>query len=343
MAKKIGVLTFHRADNLGAVLQAYALQRVLSREFCVDAEIVDYQCETVENDRKKSVGLKKLALNCYYALKHRGFERFRRDYLKVSSRYNRETVASCVDSYDAFITGSDQVWNYGCSGSDDTYFLDFTTKKKYAYAASIGQFRFAPQDRGHVTALLRNFSGISVREASAREELRDMWPGNIKVCTDPVMLLSAKQWFEIMPKRLCRDKYVFVYMIMPSDIVMQKAEAYAKQHNCKVICNKTSPSFFMNGAPDDFLSWIYYADCIFTNSFHGTAFSLIMGKKLGAQTVCPDGKVNGRVSEILKQAKMEHCALENGMGGAPIDTLAETLQGLQRESMAYLKWVCDDI
>ena len=60
--KKIGIMTFHRADNLGAVLQAYALQTALKENWNTEAEIIDYQCSGVEGNKKKEKGLKGLLL-----------------------------------------------------------------------------------------------------------------------------------------------------------------------------------------------------------------------------------------------------------------------------------------
>ena len=45
---KIGILTFHRAHNYGAVLQAYALVTYL-RSIGHEAEIVDYRPESIES------------------------------------------------------------------------------------------------------------------------------------------------------------------------------------------------------------------------------------------------------------------------------------------------------
>ena len=49
--KKIGIITFHRAKNYGAVLQAYALQHTLE-QLGSDCEIVDYKCENIDNGYK---------------------------------------------------------------------------------------------------------------------------------------------------------------------------------------------------------------------------------------------------------------------------------------------------
>ena len=44
--KKVGIVTFHRAKNYGAMLQAYALQETLENRY--DTLIVDYRCQEIE-------------------------------------------------------------------------------------------------------------------------------------------------------------------------------------------------------------------------------------------------------------------------------------------------------
>ena len=56
MEKRIGILTFHRADNLGAVLQAYALSKYITESIGIKTEIVDYKCEKVESTRYAHTG-----------------------------------------------------------------------------------------------------------------------------------------------------------------------------------------------------------------------------------------------------------------------------------------------
>lgn len=45
---RIGILTFHNANNYGAVLQAYCLQETL-RRIGFDVEIVDYRNPLIES------------------------------------------------------------------------------------------------------------------------------------------------------------------------------------------------------------------------------------------------------------------------------------------------------
>ena len=93
--KKIGILTFHGADNLGAVLQAYALCEFIDKEINFRTEIIDYECEEVEKTRYVQGGnfVKKIPLALYYRIKRHSFDRFRKKNLMLSSnKYKKENI-----------------------------------------------------------------------------------------------------------------------------------------------------------------------------------------------------------------------------------------------------------
>lgn len=52
--KKVGIITFHRAVNYGACLQAYALKETL-RNLGVDVEIIDYRSSDVEDIYRQAI------------------------------------------------------------------------------------------------------------------------------------------------------------------------------------------------------------------------------------------------------------------------------------------------
>lgn len=310
--KKVGILTFHDADNLGAVLQAYALKSVIENKCGASAEIIDYKCRKITDTKyvQKGSGIKSLIkyvpMSVYYKIKRRGFDKFRKEQLGCSERtYNKENIKETESNYDVFITGSDQVWNPECSGDDSTYVLDFVSEnsKKYSYAASIGNFDITKADIDWIKSIA-SYSGVSVREKSASEQLKSLGI-NAHVHADPVMLLSREEWEAVMSKPILKEKYVLVYLVLPDVNVMKKATEYAKEHNCKIISNKKSLEFIMHNSPGEFLSWINNADYVFTNSFHGTAFSLIFNKPLYADVEMADGSVNKRVKDLLDAAKSE--------------------------------------
>ena len=341
--KKIGIMTFHRADNLGAVLQAYALQSALRENWNADAEIIDYLCPGVESDKKQGNGLKGLLLRVYYFWKHRSVEKFRDRYLILSEQCTTESVSEISEKYDAVVTGSDQVWNYACSGWDDTYFLDFVSgdKEKYSYAASIGNYRFAETERSHIQQLLKDFSRISVRENSAKKELENLGVQGIVQCPDPVILLTMERWKAIMSPRRYHQPYVFVYLIQEDVNVMRSAQAYAEAHHCKIISNKISPEFILRGGPDEFLSWICYAECVFTNSFHGTAFALIFNRPLCADVALVSGGINHRVKEILEIAGARHCIADQAAANVSVPNAQNALDMMRKEADSYLQSISE--
>lgn len=347
--KRIGILTFHRADNLGAVLQAYALTRVLRDRFGADAEIIDYRAPKVENNGRKTSGIKAVAMRIYYGVKHRAFERFRRKHLYLSDECSHADAVRMTDKYDAFITGSDQVFNYDCSGWDDGYFLDFVPadKEKYSYAASVGNYVFTAEEKEHTAHLLDSFNAVSLRESSAYAALDRIPSGKLRTDPDPVMLLSCEEWKDIIPPRpLCRKKYIFVYLIQPDAGVLSEAERYAAAHGLKIINNKKSPEFILHGSPSDFLRWIYDAECVFTNSFHGTAFSLLLKKPLAADIRLRGGGVNARVRDLLALLGAESCIISDKNTAPVTADVQMRMQSLREGAFAYLSEIsafgCED-
>lgn len=134
---KVGILTFHRAINYGAVLQTFALQKVLSR-YC-ECEVIDYRCKYIENLYKPFNISKDRFIRSLIStiLKYRSrkikmikFYKFLDNNVKLSPSFNKSDLKNIEDNYDVFITGSDQVWNNSCAGFDKTYFLDFVSDKR---------------------------------------------------------------------------------------------------------------------------------------------------------------------------------------------------------------------
>lgn len=334
MNKKIGILTFHGADNLGAVLQAYALSKYITDSIGIATEIVDYKCRKVEDTRfahSRNI-IKRIPLSVYYKIKRNGFDKFRKVYLPLSeSVYTRDTIGESNTMYSTFIAGSDQIWNTECSDNDLTYFLDFVNedKVKIAYAASIGAINFTKQEIKKYTKYLERFKVISVREQSSVYKLE--LPNNTPILPDPVFLLDRDEWKAVSSTGKHRKKYVFVYLIQEDVNVLNAAKKYAKEHGYDIINNKKSLEFIMNNSPDSFLVWIEHAEAVFTNSFHGTAFSIIYRKLLAADIALKDGRTNNRIKELLCSAGLEQCIITES-NKVPLTANADKWLQLQKSN-----------
>ena len=94
--KKVGILTFHRAENYGAILQSFGLYSKLKNiDMEDDIEIIDYRSKVIEkpykiiylgNEKNKKLYnfLKSIALLKKNILRKLSFCRFRKKYIKMS-------------------------------------------------------------------------------------------------------------------------------------------------------------------------------------------------------------------------------------------------------------------
>lgn len=290
---KIGILTFHRAHNYGAVLQCYALQTYLN--YCGhDTVVIDYVLDDLLNCYKYFERRRFLRWNVFAILKefYLLYPRKQR-YLKFEyfiSKYLKKASIESINSnpFDYIIVGSDQVWNDKLTkGFDNYYWGNFphpSQTKIISYAASL-ETLWDKTMKGTVASLLKNFYSISVRESKVRDYLCAIMP-EIKVQTvvDPTLLLHPKQWesLAIMPK--IKEHYVFYYQVRKSSVGIEYARRVSKKKNVRLIVLSAdveldNSNLCIAASPREFLGWIKYADYVVSSSFHGTVFSLVFNKQ----------------------------------------------------------------
>ncbi|MEE0060023.1 MAG: polysaccharide pyruvyl transferase family protein [Acutalibacteraceae bacterium] len=293
--KKIGILTFHRAINYGAQLQAYALQRTVT-DLGAECELVDYICPAITKpyrpiyitkDKPLMSLAKSLIMFNRRAQKSKSFESFQNKLVKSETQYFPDDIQNAKDKYDVFITGSDQVFSPWCADFDPAYFLTFADdKQKYAYAASFATKEIPDDKKAEFTKRLSGFQKISVREHDNVRLVKELCQKEAVVTLDPTILLSAEKWSEIAECDI-NEPYVFVYSVMPQISLVEFACKLAKEKNMKVV--------FVNDAPhlpnknieykravsvERFVGYIKNASYVVSNSFHATAFSAIFHKSM---------------------------------------------------------------
>lgn len=288
---KIAILTFHRAYNYGAILQAFALQRALA-SLGSEPEIIDYIGTQKQQKASHSVDgmtlkekCKQTVKNFYRAKKRREFNRFLKHYMKISpAAYHDSEQLRELDksgTYGAYVVGSDQVWNADITQDDPAYLLSFVNSndKRNSYAASIGFCRFDAEREATFLRELRKFRVLTVREKSALESYPFLKECGAEVVLDPTLLLTKEEYAAIASKRLTKRKYAFLYTVPQAEQLRRFAKDYCQKQGWVLIDIKKSMRAFLHSAPEDWLSFILNAEMVFTNSFHGTAFSIIMEKQ----------------------------------------------------------------
>ena len=314
--EKAGILTFHRASNYGAVLQAYALQRVIE-QMGYSSEIIDYRSPAIEAAHNplifnKKEGAKNLLLFPVKLIKHKKFTDFRKRYLRLSKKADNKSIDNIISDYSVLITGSDQVWNDKISGQDINYFLPYNLSvRKYSYAASLGDSYDESWTKEMFSKYGSGFNTISLREKSSQDFVSESSGKKCRIDVDPTLLLSKDEWLKIAKRPKISEPYILIYTLAASPALIQAAKEMSDKTGMEIIFLNNSFTYDTNlkktrfSTPEEFIGWFSEANFVFTNSFHGTAFSIIMNKPFVVSKNAVIG-VNKRSMDLMQMFEIEN-------------------------------------
>lgn len=297
---KIGILTVPFNNNYGGFLQAFALKKVLT----------DMGHEVIFISRRRNKRriplLKRILVYPYYWLQERRREKlqkylnqntdkFKAKYLTpiTEDYYTLKQLKECLKyNFDAVVVGSDQVWRYRYAKNsiDDFYcnFLEGTNVKRLAYAASFGtDEQEYPADKLNVCSdLIKEFSLITVREQGGKELLAKYFGVDedmVQVVLDPTLLLSVDDYMELFRNiEPPKERYVFTYILDKDEDKQKLIDKICEEKGLIEISVSAQTGDTKNMKPIEpvelWLSRIYHADYVITDSFHGMVFSILFNK-----------------------------------------------------------------
>lgn len=294
--KKIGIITFHRAINYGAMLQAIALQKAISK-LGYASELIDYVDGLYDHYRisyKTSNPFKsivKYVLSGSVRKRNFRFEKFLLENAKISDKkYNRFNIDTLDESsYVAFITGSDQTFNPLIVDYDENYVLGFVKDKSKcnSYAASIGLERLTGQNKDWLRNNVEKYHAVLVREKTAKKLLNSIGIMNTPLVCDPTFLLSAEEWMEMMRPVKIPAHYILHYGFKNNKYMEEKIKQLSIKTGYpvytisdKIKADDRGYKKFSGIGPGEWLFLIAHADYIVTNSFHGMIFSFIFNRQV---------------------------------------------------------------
>lgn len=360
--KIIEIITLHRVTNFGSLLQTYATEQAL-RKLGVSVRIIDFVPEGLSFKRaiwpkggsifKKTIKfLPLLACNVY---QFHMSNHFLRHYVTLTDDKYRSygELKSRKLEADIYLSGSDQVWNTQNSNPKEdlgAYYLAFVQNKpKIAYAGSFGRTDFSTVEKEQIKKWLEQYCSISVREDSGLQLLSELGLKG-KHVVDPTFLLDRAQWLDFYSshrKAFPDTGYVFVYNLNRNKIIEEIAIAVAKEKGLRIV-NFADTFEFIHGAknklfntPLDFLGYIANADYVITDSFHGTSFSINLGRQF-VTVAAP--KYNTRIESVLRMMSLEDRLVSNSEKALqvlyrPIDYAKtnEIVGDRRRESIIFLE------
>lgn len=372
--KKIGIATItatkNNIYNYGNVLQNYALTFFLKKnEFDVstiyyESKIPSYTLNQIKTNKKNN-SLSQFLDDLYRVIKrnlnkkkiqkltesrNEKFKTFINSNIHYTETYKYDSDFSVLEqSYNAFIVGSDQVWNPYYEGSNPFYYLPFAQKKKkIAYAPSIGVDHIPIDFYNEMKSLIKNINYLSIREQEGKEILEKEFDICIELVVDPVFLLSKEEWDLIATPINNKNKYFVVYILGKKTIQTKKQiNLLKKKYKMKVVdlYTRDNPDSLFCG-PQEFISLIKNAEFVVTDSFHGSAFSVIYSKPLiiidrNASQKESKYKMNGRIDGLLNLLSAGNRTIKfllqnESLLMKPIDIKKTSLNLLIEKSKAFL-------
>lgn len=336
---KIGIISFFLNGNNGSNLQALALQYLVRKK--------GHEVEHIKISRNKKQKLVQYAKDLHEAIIHPSylswiFQVIKRSRNPVNTsvaqpkefglRYTSKNLEQLTDdAYDAYIVGSDQIWSPLKFPFDEGVFLPKVSKeKKMAYAVSFGVDIMPNYNIGRMNRLLKGFQYISVREASVIKNSK-INLGHYEEVLDPTLLLSREDWDELVKCYAEEDRefgrYALCYFLdEPTVQQVSIMNSLCKDSKLdKVICIGKGAELLKEVDAQivvvrvenlEFVKIIKESSIVFTDSFHGTIFSIIYNKYL-AIFHRNNGKIAqqfNRIQELADKLRFEDLIVREGEG-----------------------------
>lgn len=187
----------------------------------------------------------------------------------------KESVVACI-------CGSDQIWNADTLYVDPLYYLRFAPHcKRVAFAPSFGRTTIPKYNIKKISKWVSDIPYLSVRENSGSDLVNQMTNRVAQVVLDPTLLIERRTWIEFSKKVIVKEDYLLVYFLNePNDTLKSEIRKFADNHKWKICCFSQFAYWhgvadvIVDAGPKEFVSLISNARFVFTDSFHGTAFSI---------------------------------------------------------------------
>lgn len=341
---KLGILTQPLHCNYGGLLQAWALQQMLTRmghEAWIirrehvrkeDFGILHQLASTVLHGIRRIIGGENQKLKIESSQEKiicKNTNRF------IESRYTFLSPMLYTDSalsryigsnsFEGFIVGSDQVWRPLYSPAIGNYFLDFAKHenniKRIAYAASFGvdNWEFSRKDTQMARELVSMFDLITVREDSGVKLLKEYLNVNAYHVLDPTMLMN-KSDYELLvknPTSALNDSKgeLFCYVLDPANHIKDAIDScVSKTHYETFFCYASRRvkseddlrhiNECIMPPVEQWLKSFMDAKMVITDSFHGTVFSIIFNKPFWV--IANENRGTARFTSLLTQFDLEN-------------------------------------
>ncbi len=276
---KIDIITIRDLNNYGNRLQNYAVQCIFENlGFEVSTIDLCYEAEGFDRDEKKKEKFRQSG-NILQAERMSSFEEFTHKFIK-EKKYTAENIFN--ETFEYVALGGDQVWGqYMFTYKLYGYQFGSIVAPEYRIpispsfgGTSVPENKKSDDYAKHIS----EFKHICVREESGKDLIYKLTGRKATVLMDPVMVLELSEWKKIFDVNKYSDEnYILTCFLGGTD--EDDEDSLSKISNgvpLKRLCDKSSGLY--SASPSDFLSYIYNAKLVCTNSFHCVAFAILFKK-----------------------------------------------------------------
>lgn len=294
-----GILTIYGLNNYGNRLQNYAVSSALLKLGVNSETLVPLQWsktpyrQRLESDVRKTYCTAPERAQAQNPLIVREFRYRDFNETYIPERYLDEIHfhPGLAEEYDFFVTGSDQVWNpqfRDSLGQLENRLLSFAkSSQRVCFAPSIGIDQLDVKWHNLFHREWNKFPYLNVREESGAEIIRQITGRDAEVVLDPTFMIGREEWLSLakpLPGFDADTPFVLYYFLgdeqeeIPHETRELMDEQF-RQHALKEhrLLDKDDP-VIRSAGPSEFLWLFSKASLICTDSFHGTVFSILMGK-----------------------------------------------------------------
>lgn len=335
----IGLMTWFQYYNYGTALQLIAMNKLLSSKND-NVSVINYKTRPIKTLKRKCIVSK---IHSHISNKRNPklssserdfeFEQFYKTYLNFTDECNvLSELEKLNHSMDCFVCGSDQIWNPAVF--DSHYFLDFVfdNNRKIAYAPSMSLPKIDdPLIEKKMSVLVSSIDSLSVREEAGAKVLSKLINKQVKVVLDPTLLLKRDEWNEFLidEEEKLNDDYILVYMLGNNTNHWKMIEKFSASLNIDIrIIPVYEKDLLRKGCihspigPKRFINLIKHSKYVLTDSFHGTVFSIIYGKKFNTFERFSNRSQynqNSRIYNILTMLELNARIIKDRINTSDID------------------------
>lgn len=233
----------------------------------------------------------------------------------LNLKWRQLKYLSAERSVIACVCGSDQIWNADTLYVDPLYYLRFAPHcKRVAFAPSFGRATIPKYNIKKISKWVSDIPYLSVRENSGFSLVSQMTNRVAQVVLDPTLLIDRCTWSEVSKGFTIKENYILVYFLnQPSETLKNLIRDFAVNHKWKICCFSQFTYWYgiadiiVDAGPKEFVSLISNARFVFTDSFHGTAFSVNLNVPFYVfeRAYGLAGKQSTRITSLLSQVGLK--------------------------------------